>query len=75
MRQRNSAARRRFEYAAATVIVCPPITTILDGIIRGRFSCQVHPVGGGEVKTFDVWAFFSWEAANIAIERYKEAAR
>lgn len=73
MRQRQSAARRTFECANATVIVSLPITTILDGIIRGKFTCSVHPVDGGPVKTFDVMAFFAWDACNKALDLYKKA--
>ena len=73
MRERNSASRRRFECANATVIVVPPITTILDGLIRGKFHCSVHPADGGPVRAFDVMAFFSWEACNLALELYKKS--
>lgn len=73
MRERNSASRRRFECANATVLVVPPITTILDGVIRGnKFICSVHPADGSPVKKYEVMAFFSWDACNLALELYKK---
>ena len=75
MRQRNKT-RRVYEFKDATVIVNLPLTAILDGIVRSRFSCEVHPANGGEVKSSqDIRAFYSWQAANIALEIYRESIK
>ncbi len=75
MRQRNKT-RRVYEFKDATVIVNLPLTAILDGIVRSRFSCEVHPAKGGEITTAqDIRAFYSWQAANIALEIYRQTIK
>lgn len=72
MRERNSASKRTYEFRDGTVLVRPPLAGILDGIVKSRFYCEVHPADGGPTHKFlKVPAFYSWQAANIAIEQYR----
>lgn len=76
MRERNSSARRVYEYEDATVIVRPPLCGILDGIVRANFYVEVHPSNGGAVVKFlKVPAFYCWQAADTAIHNYRELSR
>lgn len=76
MRHHSSATRaHRYELGRATVFVKASSTGVLDGLIRCKFMCQVHPVGGGPVYECEVMAFFDWHAANIALEKYETEKR
>lgn len=73
MRFRNaSASKHRYELGTATVFVSSPTTMILDGLIPGKFHCDIHPTDGGPVVKVDVNDFYPWRAANTALEKYKE---
>ena len=72
MRQRNTSSRRVREYEDATVIVKPPLWGILDGIIPADFYVEVHPADGGAVVKFlKLRAFYGWQAADKAINLYR----
>ena len=76
MRERNSSARRVYEKKDATVIVRPPLCGILDGLIRADFYAEVHPADGGEVRKYPkLRAFFTWEAADIAVNKYRASTK
>ena len=76
MRERNSSARRVYEYEDATVIVRPPLCGILDGIVRANFYVEVHPSNGGAVVKFPkLPEFYARLAADKAIHTYRELSR
>lgn len=75
MRAGNGTKPKRHEYGCCTVFVRPSATGVLDGLIRCRFFCEVHPAGGGPVQQFDVMEFYEWRAASRALELYKQSAQ
>lgn len=72
MRYRSaSASKHRYEFGTATVFVSSPTTMILDGLIPGKFHCDIHPAGGGPVASMEIKTFYAWMAANEAMRQYK----
>ncbi len=73
MRVRNTnTSKHRYEFGTATVFVSSPTTMVLDGLVPGKFHCEIHPAGGGPVVKLDVSDFYPWRAANTALETYKK---
>lgn len=68
---RNCYRTHCYEFGDATVFVKP--SSLCDGLLRGAFTCEVHPVGR-PVWTCKINAFFAWDAANKALAAW-EAAR
>lgn len=69
MRHRNTGtSRKRYEYGDCTVFVRASSYGILDGLVRCNFSCEVHPADGRPVLQVGVRAFYSWHAANMALD-------
>lgn len=68
---RISINTHRYEFGDATVFVKSSTTNkLLDGLIRGAFTCEVHPVGA-PVWTCRIAAFFPWDAANRALAAWE----
>lgn len=70
MRIHRSNSCKSYEYGDCTILVRCCSQGILDGLIRGSFTAQIHPVGGGDVITLDLQAFYPWDAANQAHDIY-----
>lgn len=69
---RVSISTHRYEFGSATVFVKSSSNNLLDGLIRGAFACEVHPVGA-QVWTCRIAAFFPWDAANRALAAWEAA--
>lgn len=70
---RESTRRHRYEFGPATIFVYEPSSgTDLDGLVKVKFSCHVHPADGSHVRYFPVWTFYPFLAANEALEEYNK---
>ena len=68
---RESTRRHRYEFGPATIFVYEPSSgTDLDGLVKVKFYCQVHPTDGGPVREISVWSFYPFLAASKALEIY-----
>lgn len=74
MRPLNSSPRRHFyEYGGATVIVSQPTAgTLMDGLVRVKFTCKIHPSNGAPVQEVAVWSFYPFLAAAEAMKIYEK---
>ena len=69
--------KHAYELGPATVFVGTSggAAVVMDGMIRVTFTTEVHPADGSEVVKRDVSAFYPWDAANIALKKWKEGRR
>lgn len=69
---RRSPVRHSYEFGSATIIVFSHSGTILDGLIKVKFSCHIHPADGSDVRVVPVWTFYPFLAANSALKAYEK---
>lgn len=67
---RPCASRHTYEFGRATVVVRSHSGTLLDGLVKVKFYCQIHPTDGGPVREISVWSFYPFLAASKALEIY-----
>ena len=69
---RPCALRHTYEFGSATIIVVSHSGTALDGLVKVKFACHVHPTDGGEVRKISVRTFYPFLAASKALEIFEK---